>query len=78
MNLYTKQKQTYRLQRQTYGYQGDGGGMHWRFGIGLCTRLYMKWMVSGDLLHSTGSSTQYSVITYMGNKSEKEWTCAHV
>ena len=43
-----------------------GGGMDWWFGIGIWTQLYMKWMVTGDLLYSTGNSTQYSVITYMG------------
>ena len=26
MNLYTKQKQTHRLRKQTYGYQRGGGG----------------------------------------------------
>lgn len=36
------------------------------------TLLYTEWMVSGDLLYSTGISAQYSVITYMGKKSEKE------
>ena len=25
-----------------------------------------------DLLHNTGNSTQYSVVTYMGKESEKE------
>ena len=25
--------------------------------------------------HSTGNSTHYSVITYMGKESEKEWVC---
>ena len=28
-----------------------------------------------DLLYSTGNSTQYSVITYMGKESEKERMC---
>jgi len=32
-------------------------------------------MASGDLLHSTGNSTQYSVIIYMGKEFEKEWIC---
>ena len=26
-----------------------------------------------DLLDSTGKSTQYSVMTYMGKESKKEW-----
>ena len=31
-----------------------------------------------DLLYSTGSFTQYSVITYMGKESEKEWIYVYV
>ena len=31
-------------------------------------------IINKDLLYSTGNSTQYSVITYMGKESEKEWT----
>ena len=30
-------------------------------------------MSNKDLLYSTGNSAQYSVITYMGKESEKEW-----
>ena len=33
--------------------------------------LYMHWMVNRDLLYSTGNSAQHSVITCMGNESEK-------
>ena len=36
------------------------------------TLLYIKYMTNKDLLFSTGSSTQYSVIIYMGKESEKE------
>ena len=49
-----------------------GGGIEWRFGIGICALLYMELMVHGDLLYSTGDSTQCSVINYMGKESEKE------
>ena len=31
-----------------------------------------------DLPYSTGNSTQYSVMTYMGNKSKKEWIYVYV
>ena len=60
MNLFKKQKQTHRLQKQTYGYQrgrvgGEGGIGKWN----------MEWMINRDLLYSTGKSTQCSVITYM-------------
>ena len=36
------------------------------------TRLYIKQMINKDLLHSLGTSTQYSVVTHMGEESEKE------
>ena len=32
----------------------------------------------GDLLSSTGNSTQYSVTTYMGKDYEKEWVCVYM
>ena len=31
-----------------------------------------------DLLYSAENATQYSVITYMGKESEKEWICVYV
>ena len=31
-----------------------------------------------DLLYSTGNSTQYSVMTYMGKESKKEWIYVYV
>ena len=44
MNLFTKQKQTHRLRKQTYGYQRGkiGGGINWEFGIDIYTLLYLK------------------------------------
>ena len=30
------------------------------------------------LLYNTGKFTQYFVVTYMGNKSEKEWIYVYV
>ena len=35
-------------------------------------------MTNGDLLYSTGNSTRYSVITYIGKESEKELMCVHI
>ena len=49
--------------------------MDWGFGISICMLLTMECMANGDLLSSTGNSIQYSVITYMGKESEKEWIC---
>ena len=43
MNLFTKQKQTHRHRKQTYGYQREtGGGINWEFGIDIYTLLYIK------------------------------------
>ena len=46
MNLAVKQKQTHRLEKQTYGYQREevGGGMDWEFEIGMCTLWYIEWL----------------------------------
>ena len=35
------------------------------------TLLYLRQVTNKDLLYSTGNSTQYSVITYMGKESER-------
>ena len=35
--------------------------------------LYIKQITNKDLLHSTGNSSQYSAMTYMGKESRKEW-----
>ena len=80
MNLFTKQKQTHRLQKQTYGYQRRkvGGEINLEFGINIHTLLYIKLISNKDLLYSKGNSTQYSVITYIGKESEKEWIYVYV
>ena len=41
----------------------------------LYTLLYIK-QINKDLLYSTGNYIQYLVITYNGEKSEKEYMCA--
>ena len=43
------------------------------FGISIYTRLHIKQILNKELVYSTGNSTQYSVITYMGKESEQEW-----
>ena len=45
---------------------GDKGGMDWEFEISRCKLLHIAWINNKDLLYSTGKSTQYSVIIYMG------------
>ena len=46
-------------------------------GTGKCTKIYKHVLISclfyKDLLYSTGNSSQYSVMTYMGKESKKEW-----
>ena len=44
MNLFTKQKQTHRFQKLTYGYGGDGlwRAIDWEFGINMYTLPYLK------------------------------------
>ena len=54
---------------------GKGGGINWEVGIDLYTLLYIKQTTNKDLPCSTENSTQYSVMTYMGKESKKEWMC---
>ena len=44
MNLFTKQKQTHRHRKQTYGYHRGkvGGGINWEFRVDIYTLLYLK------------------------------------
>ena len=80
MNLFTKQKQSHRCRKRTYGYQGGegGGGINWEIGTDIYTLLYIRQVVNKDLLYSTGNSTQYSIITYMGKEPDKEWIYVYV
>ena len=74
MNLFTKQKQTHRHRKQTYGYQKKKRGINWEFGINRYTLvLYIKQINYKDLLYSTGNYIQYLIITYNGKESEKEY-----
>ena len=79
MNLSTKQKQSYRYRKQSYGFQGvREGGINWEIGTDIYTLLYIKQITNKDLLYSTGNSTQYSVMAYMGKESKKEWIYVYV
>ena len=76
MNLFTKQKQTHRHRKQTYGYQRGkegGGGINQAFWINTYTLLYIKQITNKDLLYSRRNYTQYLVITYKGKESEKKF-----
>ena len=74
MNLFTKQKQSHRRRKQTYGFQGGKGGegINWEIRIDIYTLLYIKQITNKNLLYSTGNSTQYSLMTYMGIESKKD------
>ena len=48
------------------------GGINQEFGIDIYTLPYKKQIANKDLLYNTKKSIQYSIITYMGKKSEKE------
>ena len=69
MNIFTKQKQSHRCRKQTYGYQGMGvgGGI----GTAIYTLLYVK-QINKNLLYSTGYSIQYCVMDYMLKESLKK------
>ena len=70
MNLFTKQKQTQRLRKQTYGYQRRNVGGVDKLGVWdwhIHTMIY-KIDNHKDLLPSTGSCTQWSENNYMGKK----------
>ena len=68
MNLFAKQKQTYRLKKQTYVTKGE----RWKekyIRINIYTLLYIKQITNKDLLYSTKNSIQYSVITHTRKES---------
>ena len=72
MNLVTKQKQTHRHRKQTYGYQRGKGGRD-KLGAWDELILYKKQITNKDLLSSTGNYIQYLVITYSEKESEEEY-----
>ena len=57
MNLFTKQKQTHRHRKQTYGYQrgNTGWGINEELGINIHTLLDIKQITNKVLLYSTGN-----------------------
>ena len=42
------------------------------------TRLYLKWITSKDLLHSTGNSAQCYMTGWMGGEFRGEWICVYI
>ena len=66
MNLSTKQ--SYRCRKQTYDYWRVSRG---RLGLTYIS-YYIKYIINKDPLYSTGNSTQYSVMAYMGKYCKKK------
>ena len=52
--------------------EGKKKRMLQELGMDTCALVCIRQMTNGDLLYSTGNSTQYSVITYMGKDSKKD------
>ena len=50
-----------------------GAGINWEIVIDIYRQLHIKGITNKDLLYSTGNSTQYSVMAYMGKESKKEY-----
>ena len=47
------------------------GGTQWEVGVDVLTNIYK--ITNKDLLYSIRNSSQYSVMTYLGKHSKKEW-----
>ena len=52
---------------------GVGVRINWDIEIDIYTLLCIEYMTNKNLLSSTGNPIQYSVMTYMGKESKKEW-----
>ena len=74
MNLLTKQKETHRLRKQTYGCWGRGGRDR-EFETVMYTLLYLKWIINKNVLYSTGNSAQCGVAAWMGRDLGRMDTC---
>ena len=80
MNLFAKQKQTFRFRKQTYGRQEEGWeeGIVREFGMDTHTLLYLKWITNKDLLYSTGNSAQCYLAAWMGGEFGGDWIHVYV
>ena len=77
--LFTEQKWTHRPQSQTCVTRGQTWGkvIDREFGIYINMLLCIKYITKSDLLYYTWTSTQYSVVVYVGNEPEEEYTHTH-
>ena len=70
MKLFIKQKQRHRYRKQTWLHRYRKQTHNWEIGIDIYILLYIKQITNKDLLHSTGNSTQNSILTCMGKESK--------
>ena len=70
MILFAEQKQRINVWTLTGGKES---GINWEIEIDIYTLLSIGYITNKNLLNSTGNSIQYSVMTYMGKESKKEW-----
>ena len=76
MSLLTKQKETHRLRKQTYGCWRKG--IVRDFGKVMYTLLYSKWIANKDLLYSAWNSAQCWVPAWIGGEFGGEWIHVYV
>ena len=74
MNLFTKQKQTYRFENKFRATKGDsqGEGITQEPGLNTHTLLCVRQITNKDTLYSAGNSPQYPGTTYMREESKEE------
>ena len=72
MNLFTKQEsQMWKTNLWLPGDKELRGKINWEVAIDIYTLLYKKQITNQKLLYSTGNSTQYSALAYMGKNPKK-------
>ena len=75
MNL--KNKDSYRLKKQTYGCrrsgESQGKGIIREFEMDMYTLLYLKWITNKDPPYSIWNSAQCYVAAWMGGEFGREW-----
>ena len=75
-----KQKESHRLQEQTYGCHGAkiGESIVREFGTTMYTLLYFKRVTNKDLLSSTGNYARHYVATWMVGEFGGEWIHVYI
>ena len=76
IDLLTKQKETHRLRKRTYGCQGAEKVRE--FGMFMYVLLYLKWITNRDLLYSTWNFAQCYVAVWMEGRFGGEWIYVYV